>query len=150
MTQKDREREVRKRLYQYASAKTEVELFEGDVIYGAPVFDDSGVRGTGISDPTARKGISLAEIPEELILKAKWVECINDSLREMRAEYEDLVTVAVKIYGLDGHRHRKRKNRELRFKIADDLNLSMSALYYKQTLINRIVMFHAAARGLLK
>ena len=150
MTQKDREREVRRRLYQYASSRAEVETYEGDIIFGVPVFDESGVRGSGTGDPTARKGIALAEIPDDIIMKARWIDCINESLLEMKEEDADLVTIAVRIFGLDGRRHKRRANRELRFKVANEMNLSTSALYYKQTLITRIVMFHAAARGLLK
>ena len=151
MTQKEREREVRKRLYQYASYLKEVRQYEEDILYGTPKHDESGVRGTDISDPTGRAGVRLANMPKDIEAKRAWVEAIDEALVEMR-ELDDahrLTYICTRVYGLDGRRHKRRVNRDMNIKIADEVHLSISALYLKLGMINKIVMYHATLRGLL-
>lgn len=151
MTQKEREREVRRRLYKYASYRKELKEYVDDILYGTPSHDESGVRGTDISDPTGRNGVRLANLPKGLDEKWLWVEAIDDALTEMR-DVDDahrLVYICKRVYGLDGRRHKRRVNRDMHIKIADEVHLSISALYGRLQTINKIVMYHATLRGLL-
>lgn len=152
MTQKEREAEVRKKLYKYAAYRKDIEDYES-IVYDSPKHDDSGVRGTDISDPTARIAVALANPPPNMRMKYLWVNAIDDALDEMEladdGNKRGLVFIATAIYGLDGKRHKKRKNRDTAIKVAMDCELSRSALYYRLTLISSIVMYHAILHGLL-
>lgn len=150
MTQREREREARRRLYRYAQQKREIEEYE-QAVFGAPKHDKSGVRGPGISDPTARQGIALADPPRSITEKMRWVSAIEDALTELcemdEGDAHGLVYICTHTYGMDGRRHKRRENRDTAIKIADDCHLSVRAMYYRLAVILNVVIYHATEHG---
>lgn len=149
MTQREREQEARRHLYRYAQDRREIEEYEQSV-FGSPKHDESGIRGSGISDPTARLGVALAEPPQRLEHKRRWIAAIDDALDELRQTDVDahgLAYICTRIYGLDGRRHKRRENRDASIKVALDCHLSVRALYYRLGIITNVVIAHAADHG---
>ena len=148
MTQREREQEVRRRLYHYAQYKRELKEYEDDVLNGTPQHDDSGIRGTDISDPAARAGIALADMPKHLQEKRRWCEAIEAALGEMHQmdgqDRRGLAYICTQVYGLDGRKRFGKNNVGIKNKVAYDCNLSISAMYYRIGVITTVVMFHAA------
>ena len=150
MTQREREQTVRRHLYKYAQYKRDIEDYE-QAVFGTHSSDESGIRGSGISDPTARLGIALAEPPRAMVEKLRWVYAIDDALVELQdmdaGEKHGLVYIASHTYGLDGKRHKRKENRDTALKIASDCHMSVRALYYRLGVITNVVIFHAAERN---
>ena len=148
MTQREREQEVRRRLYHYAAYRREIKEYTDDVLHGTPQHDDSGVRGSGISDPAARAGVALADMPPHLRDKQRWVDAIDDALKELQEmdgqDSRGLAYICTQVYGLDGRKRSGKNNVGLKNKVAYDCNLSISAMYYRIGVITTVVMFHAA------
>lgn len=148
MTQKEREREVRRRLYKYASYKRDVLQFTEDILYGTPSHDESGVRGTDISDPSGRAGTLLADMPAHLREKQKWIDAIDDAYDELVAcdhgNKRGYAYVCNRIYGLDG-----RKKRSV-IAVSIECEISERAMYRRLNIITNIVCYHAAKNGLFQ
>ena len=153
MNQRDREREIRRRLYEYASYKKDIDEYVDSIINSTPSFDESGVRGTAVSDPTARAGVALANMPRDLETKQQWVEAIEEALAELQeldgSDTHGYVYICVRVFGMQ-RRHKKKKNREVAIKVAMDCNMALSTLYNRLAVVTKIVLFHATKRGLLK
>jgi len=151
MTQREREAEVRRRLYGYAKYKKELAEYVDDIFNGTKPHDESGVRGTGISDPSARGGIALADLPRHLADKQKWIYAIDSAIKELRdmdaGDSRGLVYICTHLYGLDGRRHKRRDNRDTAVKVADDCFMSVRSLYYRVRIILNVVLYHAAKNG---
>jgi len=147
MTQREREQEVRRRLYHYAAYRREINEYTDDVLHGTPQHDDSGVRGSGISDPAARAGVALADMPPRLQEKKAWVDAITMALNEMDTE---LQYICIHVYGLTGKTHKKRENKETAVRVAEACSLSRASLYYRLRVIQSTVLYHAAKRGLFE
>lgn len=152
MTQRERDREVRRRLYRYWAYRRDIDDYE-QLIFGKPQMDESGIRSPGISDPTARIGMALACPPPLINEKYQWVAAIEDALAEMdETDYGDLKPlsyIAAKVYGLDGKRHKRRQNRDTAIRTALDCGLSRTTLYNRLDVIRSIVQYHAVKRNLL-
>jgi hypothetical protein len=150
MTQRERERLAKRHLYSYSNDIDDVTEFE-NMMFATPKHDESGIRGTGISDPTARIGIALASPPKHIEEKRSWIRAINSALDELK-EMDDgsnhgYAYIATKIYGLDGKRHKRRENRDTAIKVADECFISQRTLYYKMRQIINIVIVHAVQHG---
>lgn len=154
MTQREREQEVRRRLYRYAQYSREVAEYKDALLTGSQHRDESGVRGSSIPDPVARLGIALADLPRYLAEKERWIGAIDDAMCELRemdaGDTHGLAYICTHIYGLDGRRHKKRENRDTAVKVADECHLSIRALYYRLGVIHNVVIFHAAENGLFR
>ena len=146
MTQKDRERIVRRHLYRYALYVRELRQYE-QAVFGAPQHDGTGVRGSEISDPTARSGIALAEPPPSLGQHRRWIDAIDAAMNELAGMDG---TDGQRMFGLDGQRHKRRENRDTALKIAIDCNLSVRAMYDRAGTIINTVIYHAAKAGLFE
>lgn len=153
MTQKDRERIVRRHLYRYALYVRELRQYE-QAVFGAPQHDGTGVRGSEISDPTARSGIALAEPPPSLGQHRRWIDAIDAAMNELagmdRTDGQGYVYICTRMFGLDGQRHKRRENRDTALKIAIDCNLSVRAMYARAETIINTVIYHAAKAGLFE
>lgn len=153
MTQRDREQVARRHLYRYAQYVRDVQQYEQSV-FGTSPQNETGIRGSEISDPTARSGIALADPPKALEQKRKWIDAIDAAMRElarMDAGAERGYTyICTHIYGLDGQKHKRKENSDTAAKIAEECFLSIRALYGRITTIVNIVIFHAAERGLFE
>ena len=152
MTQREREKTARRHLYGYALYVREIRQYERSV-YGA-TRNETGIRGSEISDPTARSGMALAEPPADLQRKRAWIEAIDaaiDELRQMDAgNAHGYVYICTHIYGLNGQRHKRRENTETSLKVANDCTMSVAALYYRVKTIVSVVIYHAGQRGLFE
>lgn len=146
MTQRERERIARQHLYQYAKDKRELEEYARKV-FAAPRHDETGIRGSVTADPTANAGIALADPPKHLQRKQKWIAAIDDAIHELiqtdDGDERGFTYICTRIYGLDGKRHSRRKNRDTALKIADDCNMSVRSLYYRLGIIVNVVIAHA-------
>ena len=146
MTQKDREKIVRWHLFKYSEHKREIDDYELNVIYGQKPMDISGVHGTAISDPSARKGMQLIDKPEHIIRNQQWIEAINNGLRELKAmdggDEHGLNYICKSFYGIN-------KRRIGTVRIAIECALSRASVYNKLQLITTIMTVHAALKGLL-
>ena len=155
-TFRDREAEVKRRLYQYARYKGDIVEYFNEAFITSTAFSLSGVHGTAISDRTANTAIAHIEVPNDILVKKQWVAAIEKALDELRSmdaadgNERGYVYICTRLYGLDGKRHNKRKNRDTAIKIADDCFISVRTLYYKMNVILKVVMFHVADEGLLK
>jgi len=74
----------------------EVEQLRRDIINDAPVFDDSGIRGTGLSNPTAAKATRLMtdrrlKRLESLVeaIQGVYNSCSQDKQRLIKLKYWD-------------------------------------------------------------
>lgn len=153
MTQRDREQVVRRHLYRYAQYVREVEQYEQSV-FGASQHNETGIRGSEISDPTARSGIALAEPPRSLEQKRRWIAAIDDTVIELERmdtdEEHGYAYICTHIFGLDGQKHKRKENSDTALRIAEDCNLSVRALYGRISTIINIVIYHAAELGLFE
>lgn len=68
---------VEDHLYEYYQLQDEMKLINEDILHGTPNTEDSeGIRGTGISDPTARKATALGQHRRLLHLEI-WTRAIE-------------------------------------------------------------------------
>lgn len=149
MMQRDRERMVRYHLFRYAEHKKEIAEYEDDILYGSKAIDISGVHGTWISDSTARKGMKLAEMPEEMIINSRWIEAIDCGLRELlkmdKGNDRGYAYICKHMYGIPNKRIQQGTVR-----IAIECSLSRATVYTKLQTIMSVMIFHATSKGLLK
>ena len=153
MTQREREQTARWHLYRYAQYVRELRQYE-QAVFGAPQHDGTGVRGSEISDPTARSGIALAEPPPSLGQHRRWIDAIDAAMNELAGmdgtDGQGYVYICTRMFGLDGQRHTRRENRDTVLKISADCNLSVRALYGRVNTIVNTVIYHAAELGLFE
>lgn len=153
MTQKDRERIARRHLYRYAQYVQEVRRYEQSV-FGAPQHDGTGVRGSEISDPTARSGMALADPPPSLDQHRRWIDAIDAAMNELAGmdggDANGYVYICVRMFGMDGQKHKRKENRDTALKIALDCNLSVRALYGRIGTIISTVVYYAAKAELFE
>lgn len=149
MTQRERERAVRFHLFNYGDLKQEIANYEKDIIYGSKEVDITGIHGTGISDPSAQKGMKLAEKSEQLRINEKWIEAIDDGMKELlrmdKGNERGYLYICKRMYGIPNRRFRQGTVR-----IAIECGLARSSIYSKLQTITNIMVFHAASKGLLK
>ena len=152
MTQREREQTARRHLYRYAQYVREVRQYEQSVL-GA-THNETGIRGSEISDPTARSGMALAEPPKDLGHKRQWIDAIDAAMDELAGmdgqDAYGYVHICTRMFGLDGQRHKRRENRDTALKISMDCNLSVRALYGRVNTIVNTVIYHAAELGLFE
>ena len=153
MTQKDRERITRRHLYRYTQYVREVRQYE-QAVFGAPQHDGTGVRGSEISDPTARSGIALADPPRRLEQHRRWISVIDAAMDELAGmdgqDVHGYAYICMRMFGLDGQRHKRKENRDTALKISGDCNLSVRALYGRVSTIVDTVIYHAPNAGLFE
>ena len=148
MMQTDREQEVKRALTSYEEYVQEVKDYEDQIIFGSKDIDITGVHGTGISDPSAKKAMALTDMPRYLQRKRSWIEAIDDGLEELsrmdNGNKKGLRFICTRMYGIP------TKNVALgTVRISIECNMSRSAIYSRLQTINNVMMFHAAAKGLL-
>lgn len=150
MTQREREQTVRRHLYRYAQYVREVRRYEQS-IFGSPQTNETGIRGSNVSDPTARSGIALADPPKTLERKRRWIIAVDSAMDELSSmdggDERGYVFICTHVFGLDGHRNKCRANRDSVLKIACDCNLSVRALYGRiSTIINTVIFYATGLR----
>lgn len=147
MKQRKREQHVRWRMYMYAKYKRDLADYMNDILHGTPSRPETGIRSNVISNPTARAGIALTEIPSYLKEEMAWVESIEDAYRELLEidkgnEYGYAYTCN-KVYGMDG---RKKKSV---IAVSIDCGISERALYRRLNTITNVMCYHATKHNLI-
>lgn len=152
MTQRDREKTARRNLYRYAQYVREIRQYEQSVF--SATHNETGIRGSEVSDPTARSGIALADPPVDLRHMRLWVYAIDAAMDELAGmdgqDTHGYVHICTRIFGLDGKRHKRRENRDTSVKIASECSMSVAALYCRVKTIVNVVVYHAAELGLFR
>lgn len=82
MTREQKRKIAKEWLEKYRKNREIIDEWESEVS-GGKKGDQSGIRGTSISDPTARIALKLAEPPRCIAEMREWVCAINDGWAEL-------------------------------------------------------------------
>lgn len=147
------ERIVQGRMFQYSSYKQELASFETAALNQTVKISETGVRGSYISDPTARGGVLLAEPPPKVKEKYEWCAAIDeahqDCLDEDMGNPFGLAYVMEKNFAIGGEPHPKAQNETYRKRICHDCNIAESTFYVWLKRITGHAIYRAAKRGLI-
>ena len=155
-TRIDRARKVRAMLYQYQRFVKRKAAYTVRAMGQTGRHDESGIRGTYKSDPTARGGCMLADPPHRLAREWEWIDAINDAWAECMyldktagREGNGLAYTIERLFCLTGEPRPKEKNSEAVREIAEACGISERTVYDWRDYITGIVEFHAGKRALL-
>ena len=149
----DRDTEVHARLFSYQSYKVQLRRFEETATCRSSASYEAQIRSNTPSDPTARAGIALASMPKDLaekrawccVIESAWAECIEeDKVNGLR-----LAEIMERNFYLSGDPHGREDNANCRAKICSDIGISDSTFFARLRTITGIVVYHAAAKGLI-
>lgn len=147
-TQREREKITRRKLFCYARYAQDLADFEESIVFGARQFDITGIHGTGISDPSARKGIALADMTDEMKYKKAWIEAIDNGLEELarmdKGNDRGYKYICMHMFGIPTRRQMCGTVR-----IAIECNMARSTVYQRLQTILNVMIFHAGLKGLL-
>lgn len=105
------------------------------------------------TDPTQQAAIRLADMPESLKAKAKWVKAVNDAwadcLAEDAGDAHGMAFLLERNFRLTGEETGKEQNAVVREEIMREAHISMSTFYNRLETVADILVYHAAKRGLL-
>lgn len=150
----ERNKEIHYHLYSYAAHKSDIEAYVSRAMRKTGRMNETGIRGSYISDPTARGGVMLAEFPKRLQKKADWVAVIEDAwaecLAEDNGEPHGLAYLMERNFCLTGAPREKKLNEEAQKRICDECGISKSTFFARLAKITRIVEYHATQKGLFR
>lgn len=149
----DRDAEVHARMFSYQLYKAQLERYEGlATSRNSPSFE-AQIKSNSPSDPTARAGIMLASMPKELSEKRAWCLAIEDAWAECIAEDKTsglrLAEIMERNFYLSGDPHAREDNAVCRARICEEFGISESTFFARLRTITSIVVYHAAAGGLV-
>lgn len=78
----NREKIVRQNMYAYQRYVEEWDEFRNKALTRTPEHDGTGVRGSTISDPTARGAVMLADMNDTIRKHMEWVAAVDDAMEE--------------------------------------------------------------------
>lgn len=150
MTQRDRRRAAMRHAFRYQPYKDEVTAYvDSCLALSAPKERIGGSASGHRSDPTARAGIKLAEMPESIRMKALWIRAVNDAWSECAEDDGDLAYLFEKNFRLTGNTLGPEHNTEVRNEIIEHLRISTSTFYERLEAVTDILVYHATKRKLL-
>lgn len=154
MTTAERARTIHGHLFRYSADRLELEDYYEQAFRKNGKHREAGVRGSFVSDPTARGGVMLAHLPPVLRIKADWCAAIEDALVECKVEDGDNLTglayIMKEYFCLFKEPRPKAKNGEAVDAICAACGIHhRSGFYSKVSKITDIVMYHAAKRKLI-
>ena len=157
MTARERRRTAQKHAFCYQAYREEVLTYRADALSSlrSPRTDSiPGSTGAGThSDPTEKAGIRLADMPEHLKTKWKWVKAIEDTWKECKeedwGEPFGLAYLFEKNFRLTGEVTGKELNAAVREKIIADSDICVKTFYNRLEAITDMLVYHAAKRGLI-
>lgn len=128
---------LRQKMFLYRQYKAEIEEYEQNAIDRTPVMDESGIHGTGISDPTAKSAAMLADVPKNLEEKKAWVDSIEQAKRRVEGwdkAYEivagrGLSYVMTEYYCMNSEPRPKASNEQVRARLCEECQISESTFY---------------------
>ena len=136
-------------LYRYQRHKREIEEHEASC-FGHSQEDNEGIRGSEISDPTARGAISLVNPPLKIEAAQAWVKVIEIAWQEMTMIDKDSAEVLEMFYGLNLPNGRKRRDAvRTVVKLMDKLGVCDRTVYRKREQCVEWVKALALREGLL-
>lgn len=148
-------RTARWNMYRYRANKDAVENYFSNVLYGTNDVGVHGIQTSNISDPTARGGIALATLPDDLKEKWEWVKAVDEAWEECK-QYDSqneidfgLAYVMEKQFCLTGEKRPKSKNAVAKLKICRDCHIAERTYYNWLRQITDAVVYYATKRGIL-
>ena len=150
----DRERHVHARLFSYAGYKKEIdEFFETALRQTAKQDDQSGVRGSFRSDPTARGGVMLADPPPRIREAMAWTRAIDDAWSECEmldgGNPYGLAYLLERNFCLTGGPRPRSQNANARRRICEECGIAERTFYLWLDKVTSIAIYHASHAGLL-
>lgn len=104
-------------------------------------------------NPTAYAGVRLADMPEDIAIKAAWVNAINDAWAECSTldvvNGSKLADIMADWFSLTRKRKKDFKLKELRREVMQKHEISRSQLNRTVKVIMEIVDYHAFKQGLI-
>lgn len=146
---REREKIVQSHLYSYQSDKRDVEEYVERALGRSSRSFEAQIKSNTHSDPTAKSGLMLAEMPTEIALKSIWCDVIEDAWAECCVEGDGSAIILEKNFALKGEGHEKERNAEHRLALCAEFGISESTYYARLKNATLIVMYHAARKGLI-
>ena len=156
MTPRERRQIAMRHAFRYQAYKREVREYRekalamrGQRIDAVPGSTSAGSH----TDPTQQAAIRLADMPESLQTKAKWVKVVNDAWADCATEdgrdAHGLAFLLERNFRLTGEETGKDQNVAVREEIMREAHISMATFYNRLETVADILVYHAAKRGLL-
>lgn len=156
MTPRERRQIAMRHAFRYQAYKREVGEYRSKAlaIRGQRIDAVPGSTSAGThTDPTQQAAIRLADMPESLKVKAKWVKAVNDAwadcLTEDMGDTHGLAFLLEKNFRLTGEETGKDQNTAVREEIMREAHISQTTFYSRLEIVADILVYHAAKRGLL-
>ena len=151
MQMRDCYRAAERFLYRYRRNKAQVAAYEEGCAYKADCMGGEGVKTSGISDPTARGGMRLAEPPEDIKVLMDWTWAIETAWAGLTHYEPQKARLLEAYYGLSNMSGRKREDSlKVRLRIMDELHISEKTFYNWRNDCVGAVIFAAIQKGALK
>ena len=138
-------------LYRYRRNKAEADAFEEGCSYKADCMGGEGVKSSGISDPTARGGMRLAEPPDDVKELQRWTWSIETAWADLMHNEPPKARILEVYYGLNNMNGRRREDSlKVRLQVMEELHISERTFYNWKNDAVGAVIFAAIQKGALK
>ena len=150
LTNKERERIVLSKLRRYPQYVRSRAEYRDRMLFGTARHDDSGVRGSGTSNPTEARGLSLANPPARLLTEWDWIEAIDEAREDLRLEDGGSDRGYVYIMERVFLTERKRsENKAAKEDVQKACGICHATFYKRISEIVNCVMYRASKKGLI-
>ena len=150
LTNKERERIVLSKLRRYPQYIKNRAEYRDRMLFGTARRDDSGVRGSGTSNPTEARGISLASPPARLLTEWQWIDAIDEAREDLRLEDGGSARGYVYIMDQVFLTERKRsENKAAKEDVQKECGICHATYYKRISEIVNCVMYRASKKGLI-
>ena len=156
MTPRERRQTAMRHAFRYQAYKREVREYRAQALAmrGQRIDAVPGSTSAGShTDPTQQAAIRLADMPESLQTKAKWVKAVNDAWADCATEDGNdphgLAFLLERNFRLTGEATGKDKNAAVREEIMREAHISQTTFYSRLETVADILVYHATRRGLL-
>ena len=150
LTNKERERIVLSKLRRYPQYIKNRAEYRDKMLLGTARHDDSGVRGSGTSNPTEARGISLANPPARMLTEWNWIEAIEEAREDLRLEDGGSDRGYVYIMDRVFLTERKRsENKAAKESVQNECGICHATYYKRISEIVNCVMYRASKKGLI-
>ena len=150
VTNKERERIVLSKLRRYPQYVRSRSEYRDKMLFGSARHDDSGVRGSGTSNQTEARGLSLANPPARLLTEWNWIEAIEEAREDLRIEDGGSDRGYVYIMDQVFLTERKRsENKAAKEAVQNECGICHATFYKRISEIVNCVMYQASKKGLI-
>ena len=150
LTNKERERIVLSKLRRYPQYIKNRAEYRDRMLFGTARHDDSGVRGSGTSNPTEARGISLANPPARMLTEWNWIEAIDEAREDLRLE--DCGSDRGYVYILEQvflTERKRSENKAAKEDVQKECGICHATYYKRISEIVNCVMYRASKKGLI-